>query len=1089
MSRDKKGKHREDDASLIALKEAAMPIHVPVSLTYQLYSEEDFCDKTGKIPRFISIYDVKANAGKIALGSINSLRMSAPSYSGAHSNCQTCQQNYDKCQGHPGVMWLRGIKVFHPLCIRSLKFIMSCICTGKGKTKEPHPIISLETLRNTPEFYSLKGIERLELLTKQIKECELCANEGVQTKVIKYKITLYRSSVLIAKKDEKKKDETKEKKKDVEIIRKNDKYKVLKFEKGKGKLNEEDAYQVLKSFDELSDKKRKEYLEILGFNDTNRLSGFIMTHLIIMPPNLRGRQVFTESGAKPDGNNINTEYNQIIKLLAADDPMANASKLRAKITSLVITTIINNLLKGKKGLIRENSNSARCDFSARGVAILSAWLDMDQIGVPRAMSDHLTVKKKVVAKKLNKYKEMLGKEITSIFHKETPYRRIAITKDQKNKITLQEDDFVEVPMQNGDMVLGNRQPTIHSRSVMGHRAKIVPGSSVRVNMASTSGYHLDFDGDEINLHIPQVLQAIYQAKTIGNIKYLISNPHNGGNMTGLVYELLDAATRLTSGNFIVTREQFKRIALITFREEPIPFTFDEVMSNEVKSLPKSKQYITGHALFSLALPQRKGFNFVKDDVIIIDGRLMKGQITKAMIGVPGHIVTAIYNNYGENGPNNCADFLNKGNRLLLAWQDIHPTTFRVKDYMINIEKIVKEQKANVELRDIIRKTVGRSDSGNDDDKPRLDEKWEGYKAEAPEVVWHAERLEIEKRITMKLLEFDPNDILEKREFSKGKQELYDALLKEVNKVTGIDTDKQTIIDYVNGNSNISIESFNSAYKKATACSFLSYCYETMHETTVVKAKISHILTLINSFIWKYWILDPRPCFMLDTKGEMKQVLFFPKQEIQRLLRYKVFDVIDTKEYREWIDMYRLQGYMQGLNDFAPTQLKNLPSDSFLRMAKVAGSKGSEGHGKMEIFCGQQLLRSKLLGVASGERRCLPYFRDTLDPRSRGFIESSLMQGVSPAESFIMHIVGRETNIEAANNAPKAGYGHRQAAMCFLNIITGNDLQLLFGMKLLLQSVYGGDGLDPNKTVMSRGIYSFVDIEGIAKTINAAAGYA
>ena len=63
---------------------------------------------------------------------------------------------------------------------------------------------------------------------------------------------------------------------------------------------------------------------------------------------------------------------------------------------------------------------------------------------------------------------------------------------------------VERHLQNGDLVLFNRQPSLHKMSMMGHRVKILPYSTFRLNLSVTTPYNADFDGDEMNMHVAQV---------------------------------------------------------------------------------------------------------------------------------------------------------------------------------------------------------------------------------------------------------------------------------------------------------------------------------------------------------------------------------------------------------------------------------------------------------------------------------------------------------------------------------------------------------------------------------------------------------
>ncbi len=77
----------------------------------------------------------------------------------------------------------------------------------------------------------------------------------------------------------------------------------------------------------------------------------------------------------------------------------------------------------------------------------------------------------------------------------------------------------------------NRQPSLHKMSMMGHRVKVLPWSTFRLNLSDTTPYNAgksawhysiilspplptprlvkipDFDGDEMNLHVPQSMET------------------------------------------------------------------------------------------------------------------------------------------------------------------------------------------------------------------------------------------------------------------------------------------------------------------------------------------------------------------------------------------------------------------------------------------------------------------------------------------------------------------------------------------------------------------------------------------------------
>ena len=58
-----------------------------------------------------------------------------------------------------------------------------------------------------------------------------------------------------------------------------------------------------------------------------------------------------------------------------------------------------------------------------------------------------------------------------------------------------------------DVVLFNRQPSLHKMSIMAHRAKILEWRTFRFNECACTPYNADFDGDEMNLHVPQTEEA------------------------------------------------------------------------------------------------------------------------------------------------------------------------------------------------------------------------------------------------------------------------------------------------------------------------------------------------------------------------------------------------------------------------------------------------------------------------------------------------------------------------------------------------------------------------------------------------------
>ena len=123
----------------------------------------------------------------------------------------------------------------------------------------------------------------------------------------------------------------------------------------------------------------------------------------------------------------------------------------------------------------------------------------------------------------------------------------------KNSINLEDGDIVHRHMMNGDSVLFNRQPTLHRMSMMCHIVKVMKkGDTFRMNVADTKPYNADFDGDEMNMHMPQDDEAEIELRHLAAIPYQIISPANNQSIIGIFQDSL-------LGSFQFTRPDIKFI--------------------------------------------------------------------------------------------------------------------------------------------------------------------------------------------------------------------------------------------------------------------------------------------------------------------------------------------------------------------------------------------------------------------------------------------------------------------------------------------------------------------------------------------------
>ncbi len=106
---------------------------------------------------------------------------------------------------------------------------------------------------------------------------------------------------------------------------------------------------------------------------------------------------------------------------------------------------------------------------------------------------------------------------------------------ERRRFILQLGDLVHVQLQEGDRIISNRQPTLHSGSIQSHRVKIIKDFCSRSTLSSTGAKGMDFDGDEQNLHLPQTEQAEREMLICDSRRQII-NASTGEPMMTLVQD-------------------------------------------------------------------------------------------------------------------------------------------------------------------------------------------------------------------------------------------------------------------------------------------------------------------------------------------------------------------------------------------------------------------------------------------------------------------------------------------------------------------------------------------------------------------------
>lgn len=266
----------------------------------------------------------------------------------------------------------------------------------------------------------------------------------------------------------------------------------------------------------------------------------------------------------------------------------------------VIKSLIERI-KGKDGRVRGNLMGKRVNFSARSVITPDVCMDIHQVGVPERIATLLTVPERVTSTNIHR----LSKRVrVGCGHIGGAERVICgdgsiLHLDKGNKVRIQPGWVVERYLQEDDYVIFNRQPSLHKMSIMGHKVKLMKGLTFRLNLSCAGPYNADFDGDEMNLHVPQSQAATAEVKHLMMVHHQLITPQSNKPCMGIVQDALLGSYLLSSPSTLLT----KRDACFLLSNLRHSFGKDGKRSLPSPSfVAKGVPYWTGKALFSLLLP-------------------------------------------------------------------------------------------------------------------------------------------------------------------------------------------------------------------------------------------------------------------------------------------------------------------------------------------------------------------------------------------------------------------------------------------------------------------------------------------------------
>ena len=621
--------------------------------------------------------------------------------------CPTCQQNSKHCIGHFGHINL-NVPVLHPLYHRLILNILKCICYKCSKLLLSADKLILNNL------YKTSVTNRFYSIVKNMDKVDMCGNcEVLQPKYIFS--TSEKQIYMIFKMNG-------------EITR------IQMFEQEIYKIFSNISPQdvELLGLDQNNFHPKNLVIHVLPvLPPVSR--PYVMADGITCDDDLTLQYLEIIKANIHIGNMKTTEFKkqkfiQILKFRIRS--LFDNSNEKQKVSNGRPLKGIKKRLTGKEGIIRNNLMGKRVDKSARSVIGPDPTLKIDEIGVPYDIAQTLAYPVIVNDTNMEEVKSWIEQDQvnflirtqnqkrdlrinmkygTNVFHTKLLYGdmifrrgryyktvqresdKYIISKDDeiyrngkrltdiqmstKKKFQLQVGDIVERKIRDGDILLLNRQPTLHQGSMIAQKVRLLPGKTIRLNLAITTSFNADFDGDEMNLFCPNNIESETELRYLSSVDNFILNPQSSKANIVLVQDTLLGVYKMTEN----IDYQFEHSEMMKFIYSLGTFGLEQY--------EKKKEYYgcisNGKFLFSLLLPtdffvqRRNDLDSHDPSVIIEHGILKAGIVHKKVLN---EIVSLLNLEYSID---TCKDFINHVQFLATSFLENIGFTISIQDCILH----------------------------------------------------------------------------------------------------------------------------------------------------------------------------------------------------------------------------------------------------------------------------------------------------------------------------------------------------------------------------------------------------------------------
>lgn len=641
--------------------------------------------------------------------------------------CETCVGDYMTCGGHPGHISLPipvTNKLFHTTILKILQSI--CLKCSRSRIHPDHASLKIPV--------SVTSSGRLDAVSTKSKTIAVCPHADC-----KFEIPIK-----------------------IFCCKESDEFKYPSF----------DGTKILKAKDilDLFRNIPKETCEFIGVGHNSGFhtlstnpklmknghhihscspDSYIIENIQVLPP--QARPYVMRDGQKCD-DDLTEAYNNIVKCCiklrgggkvrttkrrkpsTESDVMELENKLRDLVWSIIINDkkklknqngarpckSITSRITKKEGQIQVNIAGKRVDYSARDVIIGgSIEIKCNEFGVPLCIANALTYPDKVHSHNFDYLQSLVSEGKVKKIIRDKRTINLSSYADKGIKMKLQIGDKIARVMMNGDVILVNRQPTLRKEGMKGFFVKIVAGNAFRLAESFTKSFNADFDGDEMNIHIPQDAESYIECATIMRAAMHIVSEQKNGPVDGIVQDGLVGSYILTmswsgANPDIMVNKGVAMDCIVGAGISKGRYT--DLLHRAAKYYPDYikvtddycellKDEIPGKLFYSILFPRNLNYKKKTDvhphhPIVEIENGIIlptSGPVCSKIVGSKqGSIVHILWKEYS---PDIAVDFLSECQQITNRWLPHYGFSFGLSDCMLkegfDISEKIKETKDKV----------------------------------------------------------------------------------------------------------------------------------------------------------------------------------------------------------------------------------------------------------------------------------------------------------------------------------------------------------------------------------------------------------